>query len=59
MKKQVCVRTYPNNFTATTEDLQKHLKMGYTVVMCNTFYANREELGNEYILEKDVVDNDR
>lgn len=59
MKKQVCVRTYPNNFTATTEDLEKYLEMGYTVVMCNTFEANREQRGNEYILEKEVDNNAR
>ena len=54
MKKQVCVRTYPNNFTSTTETLDKLLSVGYTVVMCHTFDANREQKGNEYILEKEV-----
>jgi hypothetical protein len=54
MKKQVCVRTYPNNFTITTEELDKHLSVGYTIVMCNTFDANKEQKGNEYILEKEV-----
>lgn len=53
MKKQVCVRTYPNNFTSTTESLDELLNSGYTVVMCNTFEANRDQKGNEYILEKE------
>ena len=59
MKKQVCIRTYPNNFTATTEGLDNYLSKGYTVVMCNTFEANREQKGNEYILEKEVEQNAR
>ena len=59
MKNQICVRTYPNNFTATTEDLEKYLNSGYTVVMCHPFEANREQKGNEYILEKEVDNNDQ
>ena len=59
MKKQVCVRTYPGNYINTTEELQKYLNAGYTVVMCSTFEASRDQRGNEYILERDVEENDR
>ena len=59
MKKQVCVRTYPGNYINTTEELQEYLNAGYTVVMCSTFEASRDQRGNEYILERDVEENDR
>ena len=53
MKKQKVVRTYPNNWTHTTEHLQNAMDQGYCVVMCNkiTFKDNTEVL--EYIVEKE------
>ena len=53
MKKQKVVRTYPNNWTHTTELLQNAMNQGYCVVMCNkiTFKDNTEVL--EYIVEKE------
>ena len=53
MKKQKVVRTYPKNYTHTTDLLEKVLDEGYYVVMCNkiTFKDNTEVL--EYIVEKE------
>lgn len=58
MKKQVVIRTYPNNYTETNlQELQRRLNNGYLVVMCNRFSVNdRGQEGNEYILEKDEGD---
>ena len=53
MKKQKVVRTYPNGWTHTTDNLQNAMNQGYCVVMCNkiTFKDNTEVL--EYIVEKE------
>ena len=53
MKKQKVVRTYPNNWTHPTDNLQNAMNQGYCVVMCNkiTFKDNTEVL--EYIVEKE------
>ena len=56
-KKQVCVRTYPNTYIDSTNNLDEHLKQGYIVVMCNPFRTKNGMTGNEYILEKEVPDN--
>lgn len=54
MKKQVVVRTYPNNYIpTTTQRLERYLSEGYIVVMCNQFHCDGK-FGNEYILEKEV-----
>ena len=52
MKKQKVVRTYPNSWTHSTDNLQNAMNQGYCVVMCNkiTFKDNTEVL--EYIVEK-------
>ena len=54
MKKQVAIRTYPNNYLNTNlQELQQYLNKGYLVVMCNKFSVNNKgQEGNEYILEK-------
>lgn len=54
MKKQVAIRTYPNNYLETNlQELQRYLNKGYLVVMCNKFSVNdKGQEGNEYILEK-------
>ena len=53
MKKQKVVRTYPNSWTHSTDNLQNAMNQGYCVVMCNkiTFKDNTEVL--EYIVEKE------
>ena len=53
MKKQKVVRTYPNNWTHPTDNLQNAMNQGYCVVMCNkiTFKDKTEVL--EYIVEKE------
>lgn len=56
MKKQICVRTFPNTYTNPTMKINKYLNLGYTVVMCNSFAVNDTCKGNEYILES-VEDN--
>ena len=57
MKKQKVVRTYPRGYVNTTGHLTELLEQGYTVVMCNKFYCDKESYGNEYILEKEVNKN--
>lgn len=56
-KKQVVVRTYPNNYTHTTSFLEMYLNNGYIVVMCNPFDCG-DKKGNEYILEKEIEENE-
>lgn len=53
MKKQKVVRTYPNSWTHSIDNLQNAMNQGYCVVMCNkiTFKDNTEVL--EYIVEKE------
>lgn len=53
MKKQVCVRTYPDSYYNPTKEIEMYLKDGYTVLMCNNFYTASGKQGNEYILEKE------
>jgi len=53
-KKQVMVRTYPDNYLNPTDSLKVYLNKGYTVLMCNKFTVNKAgQQGNEYILEKE------
>ena len=57
IKKQVVVRTYPNNYMITTNFLENYLNNGYIVVMCNPFYCG-DKKGNEYILEKEIEESE-
>ena len=60
MKKQKVVRTYPNSWTHSTDNLQNAMNQGYCVVMCNKIIFkdkdNTEVL--EYIVEKEENCND-
>ena len=53
MKKQKVVRTYPNGWNYTTDNLQKVMDEGYYVVMCNKIILKDKQEILEYIVEKE------
>lgn len=55
-REQKVVRTYPHNYSKTTEYLERYLEQGYQVVMVNPFDCGDDQKGMEYIVEKEIED---
>lgn len=50
--EQKVVRTYPQGYTRTTENLKEALSQGWRVIICNKTYLEKGRECLEYILER-------